>query len=193
MSTDQLIFVRHGETDWNRVLRLQGHTDTPLNAIGRRQAARNGRALAGILAGREMRCLCSPLSRARETADIVVASAGRSDIAVETDKRLMEIAYGAWEGLTLPEVLVSDPQGYKRREIEKWKFTPPSGESYEALAARVLEWHREVNGPLLVVAHGGILRVLLHLLAGWAVDEVPFLAIPQDRVYVFGTTHVLTL
>lgn len=188
-----LLFIRHGETDWNRELRLQGQRDTPLNALGRAQAARNGRAIAGILRVGEWRHLASPLRRASQSMEIVLAAAGRAGAPFATDERLMEVAYGDWEGLTLPEVAVSDPAGARRREEEKWDFQPPNGESYAMLSTRVGDWLGGLEGPTLVVAHGGILRVLLHLLADLPAHEAPYLAAPQDRVFAFTPGGVLTI
>ena len=193
MSPEPLILIRHGQTDWNASLRLQGQLDVPLNATGRRQAARNGRALAGVLAQGGYRFLASPLVRARETMDIVLAAAGRPGETVVTDGRLREIAYCAWEGLTLEEVAQRDPEGARRRLEEKWDFAPPSGESYAMLANRVAEWLGELEGPVLVVAHGGTMRVLLHLLNGLPQHDAPFLVTPQDRVLVFKSGQVLTI
>ena len=98
-----LVFIRHGETDWNREARLQGQQDIPLNALGRCQAERNGRAVAGILASRDWRLVASPLGRAVETMRIVLAAAGRPDAPFDRT-RSQGGAYGAWEGQTLPEV-----------------------------------------------------------------------------------------
>jgi probable phosphoglycerate mutase len=188
-----LLFIRHGQTDWNASQRLQGQLDIPLNETGRRQAARNGRALAGILAGGRYRFVTSPLARARETMDIILATAGLSNPLVELDDRLREIAYGDWEGLTLVEVEGRDPVRARRRLDEKWDFAPPRGESYAILARRVAEWLATLKEPTLVVAHGGIMRVLLHLLNGLPQQEAPFLVAPQDRILVFKPGQVLTI
>ena len=133
--------------------------------LGRRQAERNGRAVAGILASRDWRLVASPLGRAVETMRIVLAAAGRPDAPFDLEPALKEVAYGAWEGQTLPEVAVSDPEGFRLRERDKWNFVPPKGESYAMLATRVAAWLATLEAPSLVVAHGGILRVLVHLIA----------------------------
>lgn len=188
-----LIFIRHGETDWNRAARLQGQQDIPLNALGRRQAERNGRALPGLLAAGHWRAIASPLSRAAETMRIVLAAAGKPDWHFETDPLLKEISYGDWEGLTLPEVALRDAEGASAREQGKWSFVPPAGESYALGAERVVTWLDSLDGPSLVVAHGGIMRILLHLLAGLPSHNAPHLATPQDRVVLFTPTAVFTI
>jgi broad specificity phosphatase PhoE len=188
-----LIFIRHGETDWNRTLRLQGQRDIPMNAFGCRQAARNGRALAGILAKDDWQFVASPLARSVETMRIVLASADRSDAMFATDARLMELTYGDWEGLTLPEVAKRDPDAMRRRDTDKWNYVPPAGESYAMLAERVSEWLMSLRAPSLIVAHGGTLRVLLHNLAGLPSHDAPHLAVPQDRVVLFTRELVVTI
>ena len=188
-----IIFIRHGETDWNRQARLQGQKDIPLNALGERQAARNGRALTGILSTQCWRAVASPLQRATHTMRIVLAAAGKADMAFDTEPLLKELSYGQWEGMTLPEVAARDPDGARRREVDKWGFVPPSGESYAFAAKRVVGWLETLRKPTLVVAHGGILRILLHRLAGLPAHDAPHLATPQDRVVLFTREAVFTI
>jgi probable phosphoglycerate mutase len=188
-----LVFIRHGETDWNREARLQGQQDIPLNALGRRQAQRNGRAVADILRCRDWRLVASPLGRAVETMQLVLAAAGAPGGSFVTDPALKEASYGRWEGLTLPEVALSDPDGAHQRERDKWGYVPPAGESYAMLATRVSAWLETLDRPTLAVAHGGVLRVLLHLLAGLPAHDAPHLATPQDRVILFTSDMVLTI
>lgn len=193
MSFTPLIFVRHGETDWNRGLRFQGQRDIPLNQRGRRQAERNGRAVAGILAAGRWRLVSSPLSRSVETMRILLAAAGQKERSFATDPALMEVRYGDWEGLTLDEIAAVHPEEAHAREIDKWGYALPNGESYTMLAERVAGWLKTVDGPTFMVAHGGTLRSLLHLLAGLPGHDAPHLAVPQDRVILFTRQAVLTI
>src|SRR5271167_211102 len=106
-----LYFVRHGETDWNAERRLQGRRDIPLNALGRKQAARCGELLRNLLAvsgatPRQFAFTASPLSRARETMEIVRTELGVPPRDYTTDARLAELSFGKWEGLTYKEVRV---------------------------------------------------------------------------------------
>ena len=97
-----LYVVRHGETDWNAALRLQGQTDVPLNDRGRGQAARNGRALREILSAQpDLQFISSPLLRTVETMDIMRRELALPAKAYPTDARLKEIAFGIWEGKTI--------------------------------------------------------------------------------------------
>jgi probable phosphoglycerate mutase len=193
MSRAPLVFIRHGETDWNRDLRFQGQRDIPLNDHGRRQAARNGRAVAGILRSGKWRLIASPLGRSVETMQIVLEAAGQGGRGFDTDPILMEVQYGDWEGMTLDEIGVRHAEGAKAREADKWGYAPPNGESYSMLAERIARWLKTHDTPTFMVAHGGVMRALLHLLAGLPGHDVPHLAVPQDRVMLFTQDRVLTI
>ena len=188
-----IVFIRHGETDWNRELRFQGQRDVPLNDHGRRQAARNGRAVAGILKSGDWRLISSPLARSVETMRIVLGSAGLPDRTFETDPVLKEVNYGIWEGLTLAEIGERFPEAARARDADKWGYAPPDGESYAMLSDRVAGWLKTLDGPTFVVAHGGILRALLYLLAGLPPHNAPHLSVPQDRVILFTESAGLTV
>jgi broad specificity phosphatase PhoE len=153
-----ILLVRHGETDWNRDNRFQGHADPPLNEAGREQAV----DLAARLAGEELTAVySSPLLRALETAEIVAAAHGLTPVAVDA---LKEVDVGSWEGLTRDEVAERYPEQYAR-----WRDRQPGpgdGETYEALRDRVIPALLEVaaahpNGRVLAVTHGGPIRVAL--------------------------------
>jgi probable phosphoglycerate mutase len=193
MSRIPLIFLRHGETDWNRELRFQGQRDIPMNERGRRQAARNGRALSGILAAGEWRLVSSPLQRSVETMRIALAAAGQAERSFATDPVLMEAHYGDWEGLTLMEIEQRRPQEAQARERDKWGYAPPNGESYAMLSARVAAWLKTLAAPTFMVAHGGVLRALLYHLAGLPAHDAPHLAVPQDRVILFTHQSVFAI
>jgi probable phosphoglycerate mutase len=188
-----IVFIRHGETDWNRELRFQGQRDIPMNDVGRRQALRNGRAVAGILRSDSWRLVTSPLGRAVETMRLVLHAAGEHDRKFEIDPVLREANYGSWEGLTLLEIGEKFPEAARRREADKWGYVPPNGESYGMLSDRVARWLATLHGPTFVVAHGGVLRALLYLLAGLPPHDAPHLAVPQDRVILFTDRAVLTI
>lgn len=180
-----IVFLRHGQTDWNVEGRLQGQRDIPLNAHGRGEAQANGaRLIRAIPEIGAYRWVASPLSRARETMDIARRAMDLDRIPYGLEPRLKEIAYGDWEGRTEADVKTVAPDQIVAREKDKWRFTPPNGESYEALAARVDGWLGSLTGPTFVVAHGGVGRALRILLLG--VD--PYAAIvevfPQDKVMV---------
>jgi probable phosphoglycerate mutase len=143
------VLVRHAETDWSASGRHTGRTDVPLNDTGRQHA----RALASLLAGEHFALvLCSPLSRARETAEI----AGLGDGLVLRDD-LLEWDYGEYEGITTPEIWRTRPDWWL------WRDGCPGGEQPEDVARRVDRVIAEVvqvEGDVALVAHGHVLRAL---------------------------------
>ena len=191
MTPRRLYLVRHGETDWNAERRLQGQLDSPLNDRGRAQSARCGKILRALIAayGRtadEFAFISSPLSRARETMEIARAQLGLTPKQYVVDVRLAEMSFGRWEGLTYEEVKARDRAGLATRERDKWNFSPPDGESYAMLCARVGDWHAELAGDAIVAAHGGVARALMVLLGIRAQAEAPLGAIEQGVVYEFA-------
>jgi broad specificity phosphatase PhoE len=181
-----LYFVRHGETDWNRAQRYQGQRDIPLNALGREQAARNGRTLTDALGqlAAAIDYVSSPLRRAWETMELMRAELGLPPKGYRTDDRLREIHYGHWEGELWNELHATDPQGFAAREADKWGWRPTGGESYRDLSERVAAWLGEVERDVVVAAHGGVMRVLRGLILRLEPAEIFRLDVPQDKVLV---------
>ena len=156
----QLLLIRHGETDWNSAGRWQGHSDTPLNEEGRRQAS----ALAELLDGADV-VYSSDLARAKETAEILAA---RLTLPVRLDARLRERSFGSWEGLTSVEIEERFPDDHRRWQAGEG-FGATDAEPFEVFAARIRGFLEDVLGrhdgeTVLVVAHGGSIRVI-HALA----------------------------
>ena len=153
--TGRLVLLRHGETEWSRDGRHTGRTDVPLTPGGERDA----RQLAPRLAGFDLRLvLCSPLSRARRTAEL----AGLDPV---TDDDLMEWDYGGYEGRTTSEIRedLGDPGWTVFGDGVVPGATP--GETVEEVAARASRVLTRVAGPLrrgdvALVAHGHLLRIL---------------------------------
>ena len=190
MLSHQIIFIRHGETDWNAERRLQGQQDIPLNATGLHQASEAGRRALkfirsmGALPG-SLRYVASPLARATKTMTLARAAMDLDPEDFETDPRLMELTFGEWEGFTWPEVKAHSPQAASWREGDKWNFTPPGGESYAMLEARLRPWLESVDRDLVVVSHGGVARALMAMIGGLAHERAALADIWQGRVIVF--------
>ncbi len=184
----RLIFIRHGETDWNAEGRLQGQHDIPLNGRGGDQAASAGRDARKYIAREqltELRYVASPLSRTRQTMEIARGAMGLDPRDYALDDRLMELSFGRWEGLIWPQVQAMDPWAAKAREGDKWLFQPPGGESYSMLADRLRPWLATVACDTLVVSHGGVARVLMAMIGGVSVTDAPMMDIHQGRVLIF--------
>jgi broad specificity phosphatase PhoE len=152
-----ILLARHGESDWNRVMRWQGFADRPLTDVGRRQAAE----LAGRLGETELDAIySSDLQRAWETAEIVARSKG---LTSQTTPDLREVDVGSWSGLERSEAEERFPEGYARwlNGGEGWD----DGETYEQMSERVLRAIHRIaeaheGGRVLVVAHGGSIRAV---------------------------------
>jgi len=190
MSAPVIYYIRHGETSWNAEGRLQGVQDIPLNELGRRQAAQAGNILLDLFArdGREKSSLAfvaSPLIRARATMELVRGELKLPLAGYALDDRLREIAYGQWEGSTLPEMQVADPELFARRQTEKWTVAPPGGESYVAVQARMQDWYASLAADTVAVAHGGTARALMVALGIETPLSAADLTIEQGAVYVF--------
>jgi probable phosphoglycerate mutase len=146
---NDLWLVRHGETEWSLTRRHTGSTDIPLTAHGEEQAT----ALAPRLGPVDFALvLSSPLQRARRTAEL----AGFGD-RLELDADLVEVDYGEYEGLTTVEIREMRP-GW-----DLWRDGCLGGETISEVAARcarVVARAREVDGPVLIVAHSHLLRTL---------------------------------
>ena len=191
MKSPVFYFVRHGETDWNAERRLQGQLDIALNDVGRRQSAQCGSTLRGLIAARrkapaDFAFISSPLSRARETMEILRGGLDLPRDGYAIEPRLAELSFGRWEGLTYAEVRALDGAALAVRERDKWNFTTPGGESYAALLVRVRAWHAGVTGDIIVAAHGGVARVLMVLFGVRTPQDAPLGDVEQGVVYEFG-------
>jgi probable phosphoglycerate mutase len=181
----RLCLVRHGETDWNAVGRLQGGQDIPINGRGRAQAEGVGHTLRQDGTWNEATFICSPLARTRETMELLRGAMGLPPDDYALEPRLVELTFGDWEGLTWPQVQARDEASATARERDKWGFVPPRGESYAMLQERLEPWLATVSRPTVIVSHGGVARVLLAMLGGVETTLAPLLDIPQGRALIF--------
>ena len=187
----RIIFLRHGETDWNVTGRFQGQRDTPLNPLGREQAAGAGRMVktwlgTGALAQlAEMSFIASPLERTRMTMEIARTAIGLPPKPYDMDDRLKELSFGTWEGLVWREVVARDGDLARARDADKWGFCPPEGESYLMLSERIKPWVQSLSGDMFVVSHGGVARALMYLIGGIGPLEAPTADIWQGRPLIF--------
>ncbi|MEN9895355.1 MAG: hypothetical protein RIR97_1207 [Pseudomonadota bacterium] len=181
-----LYLVRHGQTDWNAEARFQGQKDIDLNDLGRRQAHENGLKLADLIGSTvdQFEFVASPMSRTRETMELVRRAMGLDPAKYRTDSRLVEISFGDWEGLTLSNLTRAFPEKMQERVQRKWDFLPPGekAESFETLSMRSTDWLNSVTGPTVCVTHGGVIRTFLVAMTGMDKEEAANLDIAQDKV-----------
>lgn len=182
----RLLFVRHGETDWNVENRIQGGTDTALNETGLEQARQLGQKLAEqklMIA----KIYSSKLKRAHKTAEIVGELLG---VDVESVDGLEEMNLGQWEGMRWHEVKETYPEEYEEWYLNRRYQKTPNGESYQELLERVLPaltyiTQKEEN-IVLVVTHSANIVTLLAVIHNTAFDQM-------FRVYKIGNADVVEI
>lgn len=154
--------LRHFPTRWNAEGRLQGRTDIPL-------AETSLAALAGLRLPARWRgvpMICSPLTRARQTADALCEGA-----PITVDDRLIEMDFGAFEGRIGADLLADPAAAFRPLEQWGWDFRPPGGETPAEMFARIAPLLAEIaaaGAPRLLVAHRGVMRCILARASGWA-------------------------
>lgn len=160
-----IFLLRHGPTDWNAEGRVQGRHDPALSAEGVR-SVQSWRlpALPQPLAVH-----VSPLRRAVETAALL-------GLAGRTEPRLVEMAWGSWEGARLEDLRAADPAGMAALEAQGLDLRAPGGESPREVQQRLLPFFAELAArgtPALLVAHNGVMRAALSLATGWDMRAKP--------------------
>jgi broad specificity phosphatase PhoE len=153
--------LRHAPTGWNAAGRLQGSTDIPLSAVG--EATAKSWRLPEPAEG--WRRMCSPLQRARRTAELVQPSA-----PVTVDSRLREMSFGVWEGKSVAQLRAEGGETFAAAERLGLDFHPPGGESPRIAMERIAGWAQEIahsGEPVVAISHKAAIRALLALALGW--------------------------
>jgi probable phosphoglycerate mutase len=170
-----LALLRHFPTDWNAARRLQGRVDRPLTDAARA-------ALAGLRPPPPWdaaRVIASPLRRAQDTAAALWSM-------FETDQRLVELDFGAWEGAQAAALLADPASGFTPMERWGWTRRPPGGgESPADGWARVAPLLAEIAAearPTVLVCHRGLMRAILARAWGWDYDRPEPFAIKRGRL-----------
>jgi len=174
-AAQEIVIVRHGETEWSRLGRHTGRTDVPLSSAGRREAEAIGRRLAGR---RFALVWTSPLARALETCELAGFGA-----QARTDEDLMEWDYGSYEGLTTAEIRAQRP-GWS-----VLKDGAPEGEDAPRVGARadrVLARARAAQGAVLLFSHGHLSRVLGARWIGLPADHARLFALATGSLSTLG-------
>ena len=175
MSTADWVLLRHGESTANRDGVYSGWQDVRLTPRGEAQARNAGAALLGI---RFTRILSSDLSRAVETARLAAVGAGLADLPIQQLAGLRERNLGDWQGQDRARLKRAHPEG----PLLRWDGSPPRGETLAQVAHRVLDTLialPDAEGSTLLVAHGGVIRILTGLLDGVPRDELWTRKIPN--------------
>jgi broad specificity phosphatase PhoE len=160
----QILLLRHGETEWNRVDRIQGWQDISLNDRGRSQSKAASQFLADEYPGLD-RVIASDLPRAAETAESVVSAPAFEDLDIEYDPRWRERDFGVYEGDRGDIFFEENPEFAVIDGLEGAKQNvPEEGESYVQFRERVLDgWAelRTTDETVLLVTHSGAIRTII--------------------------------
>ena len=157
--------LRHGETEWNKVKRIQGSSNSPLSPRGKELTQNWVETLKPY---RWDRIIASDLGRVQETVEILNKSL---KLPVLFDKNLQEQNWGDWEGLTIAYIKEHFPEELERRTQKGWGFSAPGGETRQQVVARVFETMascaaRWPGDRILLVCHQGVIKCLLYKLTG---------------------------
>ncbi|ACC71730.1 histidine phosphatase family protein [Paraburkholderia phymatum] len=170
----QVLFIRHGETDWNRIKRIQGHIDIPLATSGVEQAKRLAERFAceAHEGARLDAVYSSDLMRARQTAQPFADVLG---LRLQLREGLRERNYGAFQGHDSDEISLRFPDEYARWQTRDPGFSPPEGESQRVFYHRVLHALEPIvaahpDGRIACVAHGGVLDCVYRFANGLSLD-----------------------
>lgn len=182
----ELILLRHGETDWNRELRFQGHVDVSLNFIGLEQARRLAQRLAGETAHH---LYASDLMRAQQTAQPVSLELG---LATISDSALREQSFGRVDGMRVDDIKVQYPKAWDEWLRFQEDYGMPEGETTRQFHARVMDAVQRMvaahrGQTLVVVTHGGVLDMIYRTarslgLSGPRQSEIPNAGLNRVRV-----------
>ena len=183
--------LRHGQTEWNAQIRLQGRLDSALTRTGKKQALAQRRILKSAdLDG--YHAYSSPQGRAFHTASL--ARVGLAP-AIQTDMRLAEIALGAWEGRYRGELSNEQPCDESEESALALYSRAPGGEGFDAVRQRCAEFLADLPGPSVLVTHGVTSRILRLILLGRPTSEIGELPGGQGVVFhvAGGVQRKLTL
>ena len=180
----QLYFVRHGQTEWNAIRRMQGQWNSDLSELGRGHADINGQLLKGLNIDV---MYVSPLDRTRQTAEIINQHLNLEPIF---DERIMEWHCGDWSGEMYADIKVKWQEEWAALEADRFNYRAPNGENYPDMFERSTPFVEELldsaHESIAVVSHGMIGKVMVSYLMGYDPDLT--LAIHQHNDTVFRIT-----
>lgn len=178
-TTLRIYLARHGQTDWNATRRLQGQTDTELNATGQQQAVLLRERLQGVPLDA---IYTSALRRSRDTASVVSEGKPIRSLAALNERHV-----GRFEGVTLGQDAATDEEWSRRSKLES--DTLDGGESTTQMHARVCSAVEQIRsehsgGSLLVVAHGGTNQMILRCLLNLSFERTSVIEQSNDELYL---------
>ena len=178
----KLYFVRHGQTEWNAIARMQGQWNSDLSALGRAQAQVSGQVLSKFPIDA---MYASPLDRTRQTAEIVTQHV---DLPVTFDERIMEWDCGDWSGYLYAEVREKWKPEWDAYQADVFHYRGPNCENYPDMFDRARPFLAEVldtpHAHVAIVSHGMIGKVMISELLGLGEAETLAISQPNDVIMV---------
>ena len=177
----ELYFVRHGQTEWNAIRRMQGQWNSDLTELGRDQADINGKFLSSL----EIDYLvASPLDRTKQTADIINQ---HLELEINYDDRIMEWHSGDWSGEMWDDVSSKWPEEFAAWQEDQFNYRGPHCENFPDMIKRTRPFLDEVfaldHNRIAVVSHGMIGRVMVSTLLGHSPEEMFRYGQPNDTIF----------
>ena len=173
----KIFFIRHGETEWNKLKKFQGRTDIALSEKGHEDVSK------WQLPDNIEHWFVSPLMRARQTAAIhQLAPLTISD-------RLIEASWGQWEGKVLKELRKLNPENIASIESQGLDMRPPEGETPREVRARLMQWIDSISSSLNsigVITHRGVIRAALSQATDWDMKSDHDINITHNKAYEFS-------
>ncbi len=169
MKETEIILIRHGETEWNSQQRMQGHSNSDLSEVGRGQIQALGELMKNVSFDH---IYSSDSLRARQTAEAITQYSGHT---LQFDQRIREKNLGVFEGLTSTEAKERHPEIYRLFKTAGANYVIYEGESTQQLLERALEFIEEIRlrhpqERVVMVTHGGVVRVLMKHALGLSID-----------------------
>jgi len=169
MKETEIILIRHGETEWNSQKRMQGHSNSNLSEVGRGQIQALGELLKNVSFDH---IYSSDSLRTSQTAEAITQYSGHT---LQFDQRIREKNLGVFEGLTSTEAKERHPEVYRLFKTAGANYVIDEGESTQQLLERALEFIEEIRlrhpqERVVMVTHGGVVRVLMKHALGLSID-----------------------
>lgn len=182
MKETEIILIRHGETEWNSQLRMQGHSNSALSAVGRGQIQALGEWMKNVSFEH---IYSSDSLRARQTAEAITQYSGDT---LQFDQRIREKNLGVFEGLTSIEARERHPEIYRLFKTGGANYVIDEGESTQQVLDRALEFIEEIRlrhpeQRVVMVTHGGVVRVLMKHTLGLSLDAPTSFLIKNTGIF----------
>lgn len=176
-----LYFIRHGQTEWNAIMRMQGQWNSDLSELGRKQADINGQFLKSQ---NIEKLFVSPLDRTQQTAEIINQ---HLNVGITLDDRIMEWDTGDWSGYLYADVKVKWKKEWQAFEADRFNYRGPNCENYPDMIARSKPFLEQIRDDpaenIGIVSHGLIGRVMIATLLEFNEHETFMVHQGNDVIY----------